>query len=70
VNWSPGIGNPFRSIGKSGDGLDALMESNRANYGAPVIFCLHIACPRVNYLDRGKTAIVVDDEGGDDGEEE
>jgi Histidine kinase-, DNA gyrase B-, and HSP90-like ATPase len=71
VNWSPGIGNPFRSIGKSGDGLDALMVSVRASSGAPVIFCMHVACPRVNYLDRGKTAIVVDDdEGGDDGEEE
>jgi hypothetical protein len=70
VNWSASIGNPFRSLGKSGEGLDALLTAVRADRGAPVIACVHVACPRVNYLDRGKTAIVVDDEGGDDGEEE
>ena len=64
VNWSPGINNPFRSIGKSGDGLDAILENVRASPSAPVIGCLHFACPRVAYTDRGKSAIVVEGEGG------
>jgi len=66
VNWSPGINNPFRSIGKSGDGLDAILEKVRASSGAPVIACLHVACPRVAYTDRGKSAIVVEGEVEDD----
>ena len=71
VNWSPGINNPFRSIGKSGEGLDAILENVRASHGAPVIGCLHLACPRVAYTDRGKSAIVVEGEveEDDDGEE-
>ena len=69
VNWSPGINNPFRSIGKSGDGLDAILEKVRASHKAPVIGCLHVACPRVAYTDRGKSAIVVEGEEDDDGEE-
>ena len=44
VNWSAAIGNPFRTLGKSGDGLDALMTAVRADYGAPVIACVHVAC--------------------------
>ena len=70
VNWSPGINNPFRSIGKSGDGLDAILENVRASHGAPVIGCLHVACPRVAYTDRGKSAIVVEGEVEDDDGEE
>ena len=71
VNWSPGINNPFRSIGKSGDGLDAIL----ARTSAPVMtlpssVCLHVACPRVAYTDRGKSAIVVDGEVEDDDGEE
>ena len=37
VNWSPGINNPFRSIGKSGDELDAILENVRASYAAGII---------------------------------
>ena len=33
VNWSPGINNPFQSIGKSGEGLDAILENVRASSG-------------------------------------
>ena len=70
VNWSPGINNPFRSIGKSGDGLDAILENVRASHNAPVIGCLHVACPRVAYTDRGKSAIVVEGEVEDDDDKE
>jgi hypothetical protein len=68
VNWSAAINNPFRSLGRSGEGLDSILRDVRANASEPVIAVLHVACPRVAYTDRGKTAIVV--EGADDAEEE
>jgi DNA topoisomerase VI subunit B len=60
VNWSPGIKNPFRQIGHGGDGLDAILSEVRATTSQPVIAVLHLACPRVAYTDRGKSAIVVE----------
>ena len=67
VNWSPGINNPFRQLGRTGQGLDGLLAEVRANTSQPVIAVLHLACPRVAYTDRGKSAIVI--EGGEtDGE--
>jgi hypothetical protein len=70
VNWSPGINNPFRQLGRGGDGLDAVLADLRANTSQPVIVVLHLACPRVGYTDRGKSAIVVEGDLGesDDGE--
>jgi DNA topoisomerase VI subunit B len=70
VNWSPGINNPFRQIGRMGAGLDGTLEKVRAGSSQPVIAMLHLACPRVEYTDRGKSAIVVDGNGGVDDEEE
>jgi DNA topoisomerase VI subunit B len=69
VNWSPGINNPFRQLGRGGDGLDAMLEKVRTGTSQPVIMALHLACPRVTYTDRGKTAIVVEGEVSDDDEE-
>jgi hypothetical protein len=69
VNWSPGINNPFRQLGRGGVGLDAILSEVRANTSQPVIAVLHLACPRVAYLDRGKSAIVVEGEAND-GEED
>lgn len=67
VNWSPGINNPFRQLGHNGDSLDAILAEARANTSQPVIAALHMACPRVAYTDRGKSAIVVEgDVTGDD----
>jgi hypothetical protein len=70
VNWSPGINNPFRQLGRSGQGLDGVLAEVRANTAQPVIAVLHLACPRVAYIDRGKSAIVVEGEitGHGDGE--
>jgi DNA topoisomerase VI subunit B len=62
VNWSPGINNPFRQLGRSGQGLDGVLAEVRANTTQPVIAVLHLACPRVAYTDRGKSAIVVEGE--------
>jgi DNA topoisomerase VI subunit B len=60
VNFSPGINNPFRQLGRSGEGLDGLLSDVRANNAQPVIAVLHLACPRVAYTDRGKSAIIVE----------
>ena len=72
VNWSPGIDNPFRQLGRDGEGLDAVLEKVRANSSQPVIAALHLACACVAYTDRGKSAIVIDGdvEGTDNDEEE
>jgi hypothetical protein len=68
VNWSPGINNPFRQLGRSGEGLDGILAEVRANTAQPVIAALHLACPRVAYTDRGKSAIAVEDDGMEGGD--
>jgi DNA topoisomerase VI subunit B len=59
VNWSPGIVNPFRELGRFGQSLDTVLGRQRADRDEPVILVLHMACPRVEYTDRGKSAVVV-----------
>lgn len=58
VNWSPGILNPFRELGRYGQSLDSLLEQQRAGRREPVVLVLHLACARVEYTDRGKSAVV------------
>ena len=60
VNWSVGLGNPFRSFSRyGGEGLESLLADQRAGRAEPIIFVLHYACPRAAYTDRGKSAIIV-----------
>jgi hypothetical protein len=59
VNWSPGIVNPFRELGRFGQSLDTILSQQRADRDEPVILALHMACPRVEYTDRGKSAVAV-----------
>ena len=59
VNWSPGIINPFRELGRFGQSLDTILSQQRVDRDEPVILVLHMACPRVEYTDRGKSAAVV-----------
>jgi DNA topoisomerase VI subunit B len=68
VNWSPGIKNPFRQLGRYGVGLESILSDVRANTSQPVIVTLHLACPRVAYTDRGKSAIVVEGDVGGNGD--
>ena len=70
VNWSPGINNPFRQLGRSGAGLDGILAEVRANASQPVIAVLHLACPRVAYTDKGKSAIVVEGDVREDADGE
>lgn len=59
VNWSPGIKHPFRRLGPLGQSLDSVLELQRVGRDEPVVFVLHVSCPRVEYLDRGKSSVVV-----------
>ena len=70
VNWSPGINNPFRQLGRGGAGLDEILSEARINTSQPVIATLHLACPRVAYTDRGKSAIVVEGNAVEDHDDE
>jgi hypothetical protein len=65
VNWSPEINDPFRQIGRAGESLGTILERARAGQSQPVISVLHLACPRVQYTDRGKSAIVVEGSASD-----
>jgi DNA topoisomerase VI subunit B len=60
VNWSAALGNPFRSLGRYGQGLDGLLSQLHAGASEPIIALVHLACPRVSYLDRGKSSVVVE----------
>ena len=51
--------NPFRSLGAFGMSLDTILSRQRVDADEPVIFVLHVAYPRVEYLDRGKSGVVV-----------
>ena len=61
VNWSPGIMDPFRQLGKRYGGLSTILTNLKAGAYEPIIFFCHLACPRVEYTDRGKSAIVIKD---------
>ncbi len=60
VNWSPGIVNPFRELGTFGQSMDSILEHCRVGREEPVILLVHVARPRVEYSDRGKSAVVVE----------
>jgi hypothetical protein len=57
VNWSPGLVNPFRQLGKFGQSLDRVLERQKADEDCVLV--LHVAKPVVTYADRGKSAVVL-----------
>ena len=59
ANWSVSLGNPFRSFGRHGEGLESILTEQRARYAEPIIFVVHFACPRIEFTDRGKSAIAI-----------
>jgi DNA topoisomerase VI subunit B len=70
VNWSVALGNPFRSFGRHGEGLESVLADQRAGRNEPIVFVLHLASPRIEFSDRGKTALVLaGEENADDGDE-
>jgi DNA topoisomerase VI subunit B len=54
-NWSPGILNPFRD-------LDEVLADQRINEDEPVLVIIHLSCPILAFVDRGKSALALDDE--------
>jgi hypothetical protein len=56
VNFSATLENPFGSF-RGMEGLDEILTNLRADSRAPVIVCVHYACPHIEYLDRGKSRI-------------
>jgi hypothetical protein len=62
ANWSAAIGNPFRSFGSTGEGLESTLAKVRANADQPVICCFHLASARLLYADRGKSSIIITDD--------
>jgi hypothetical protein len=65
ANWSAAIKNPFRSFGGTGEGLEAMLTDLRAGAHEPIVFVMHLAHPRVEYTDQGKSALVVAQEEGE-----
>jgi DNA topoisomerase VI subunit B len=59
ANWSAALKNPFRSFGHTGEGLETALADVRATRHEPVVFVLHLAHPRVEYTDRGKSALLI-----------
>jgi hypothetical protein len=56
VNFSATLENPFQSF-KGMEGMEGILAELRAGQYAPVIVCVHYACPHIEYLDRGKSRI-------------
>jgi hypothetical protein len=59
VNWSAAINNPFRCFGASGEGLEAVLSDMKAGAHEPIVFVLHLTHPRIEFTDRGKSALVI-----------
>jgi DNA topoisomerase VI subunit B len=58
ANWSVAIGStPFRSFGRFAESLDSLLSLQRAGQFEPVHLLIHLACARIEYTDRGKSAV-------------
>jgi hypothetical protein len=56
VNFSATLENPFDTF-KDMAGMSEILADLRAGESAPVIVCVHHACPHIEYLDRGKSRI-------------
>ena len=56
VNFSATLKNPFTTL-KGMQGMEEILAEARAGKYAPVIVCVHYACPHIEYLDRGKSRI-------------
>ena len=58
VNWAPGLRDTFRDIGY-GKSLDTLLGDKLISYPDPVYFIVHVVCPRPQWMDRGKSGVVL-----------
>ncbi len=58
VNWSAAWVNPFRRLGATGQSLDTMMSEQRFERSRPIALLVHVAHPRVQYSDRGKSTVI------------
>jgi hypothetical protein len=58
INWSASWVNPFRVLGGYGSSLDTMLSDRRFEMHRPVALLVHVAHPRVQYADRGKSTVV------------
>jgi hypothetical protein len=61
ANWSASITNAFRRFGSTGEGLESALAKVRANASQPVICAAHLASARIQFADRGKSSIIIND---------
>jgi hypothetical protein len=63
LNWSVTIvgGGPFHDLGDD-ENMGSLLEGQWAGPHEPVMFLLHLASPRLDFLDKGKSSVVLPDE--------
>jgi hypothetical protein len=59
ANWSAAIKNPFRTFGATGEGMETTLAELHATRKEPIVVVLHLAHPRIDYTDRGKSALVI-----------
>jgi DNA topoisomerase VI subunit B len=57
INWAPTLVDPFRALNDYGLSLDGLLGRLHLQETHPVTFVLHLACPHLNYTDRGKSSL-------------
>jgi DNA topoisomerase VI subunit B len=57
INWSCTLVDPFRNFGTYGVSLEGLLGQLRIHRNDPVTVVIHLACPRLNYTDRGKSSL-------------
>ena len=57
LNWSAAVGgNPFREVGS---GLESILTEQRCGSAEPISLFLHVASPRLAFLDRGKKTVAL-----------
>ena len=64
INWAPGISRLPLQLGSRWS-LDGLLEDCRATTDEPILLCLHMATPKVAWLDRGKSRASLDGDFGE-----
>jgi len=57
INWSAAWVNPFRRLGAYGRSLDSWLAERWAESDEPIVLLVHVAHPRVEYTDRGKSTV-------------
>jgi DNA topoisomerase VI subunit B len=57
INWAPTLVDPFHSLNEFGLSLAGLLGRLHLDDEQPVTMVLHLACPHLNYTDRGKSSV-------------